>query len=358
MTTAADLLYEIETEILLNIARLLGKGAVATADWKLKKLAQLGALRRENIAVIQKYRDAVAAQSDLDISKSAFDQLLKTDTLFQRAEGEGATILAALPADADPVIREIVARWQLSARSAYNITIQSLLVGADDIFRETLEMATTQYLVGESSGREALRSVCDKWLENGGIKIIDKGNHRWSAEGYASMVMRTNVRRATTEVTMARTQEYGADLIEVSSHSGARPLCAPYQGRVFSLSGNSDTYPALSTTSYGEAAGLFGINCGHNSFPFFEGISRQTYSPDETEEEVAANAKAYKESQQQRQIERGIRAAKRREQFYQAAGDEDGAAEARAVVKKRQASMRDFIDKTGRTRRRDREQIS
>ena len=64
-----------------------------------------------------------------------------------------------------------------------------------------------------------------------------------------------------------------------------------------------------------------------------------------------ANKKQYEESQVQRSLERKIRAAKR----VVAMGDDSDAAKQR--VKDAQADMREFIAKTGRRRRYDREQI-
>jgi hypothetical protein len=165
--------------------------------------------------------------------------------------------------------------------------------------------------------------------------------------------MRSVTNDVTNEMTNERIRSYGGDLIEISAHSGARPKCAPYQGRIFSLSGTHPKYPAFSITTYGEKDGLFGINCGHQQYPFFEGVSEQTFQPLPT----AKNAESYKESQKQRQYERDIRKAKSRERVLAAAGDEEGAEKARQLVRQRQARMRGFIDDSGRTRRYGREQI-
>jgi tRNA uridine 5-carbamoylmethylation protein Kti12 len=67
----------------------------------------------------------------------------------------------------------------------------------------------------------------------------------------------------------------------------------------------------------------------------------------------AQNNKGYAESQQQRALERRIRAQKRElEALGDMATDDD-----RAKLRQYQADMREFINQTGRTRRYDREQI-
>ena len=80
-----------------------------------------------------------------------------------------------------------------------------------------------------------------------------------------------------------------------------------YQGRIFSrngtagtttdLEGNRISYISLSQTSYGEPDGLFGINCGHQQYPFIPGVSIKAYYPYPEEQ----NAERY----QQRPISSG-----------------------------------------------------
>lgn len=91
------------------------------------------------------------------------------------------------------------------------------------------------------------------------------------------------------------------------------------------------------------------INCGHEPIVVIPGVSIP-HGADAIQDEEA-NKKLYAESQQQRALERKIRAAKR----VVAMGDDSD--EAKQQVKDAQADMREFINKTGRRRRYDREQI-
>lgn len=67
-------------------------------------------------------------------------------------------------------------------------------------------------------------------------------------------------------------EKKGIDIFKVSTHPGARDLCFPYQGEYFSRNGKSGfleiagkliEYSSLDESSYGEIAGLFGVNCRH-----------------------------------------------------------------------------------------------
>ena len=352
-----ELLYEAENEILTAIARLLGRGSIASAEWKLDRLSKVGGLTDEAAAIIRRYRDAITNGALTEVEQAAMEQLAKSDKVFDAAKRAGATIASPLPADADSAIQTIIRIWQNSARDQMNLAMANLAINAGQLYADTINRTTALVLSGGTTGHEALVQTVREWAGNGIPAIVDRAGRQWSSEAYANMVIRTNVGRVSREVQFERSKEYGADLIEVSSHAGARPLCAPYQGRIYSLSGQSEEYPPFSSTSYGEPAGLFGINCGHFAYTYFPGISRQDYQPDETEEQKAENERVYKESQKQRAIERSIREAKRQAQVFDALGDRKAAAQARALISDRQAAMRAFIDETGRTRQRAREQI-
>lgn len=94
------------------------------------------------------------------------------------------------------------------------------------------------------------------------------------------------------------------------------------------------------------------INCGHYPIPIIPGVTIPHGADNIQPEEE--NAKAYAESQEQRDLERRIREAKR---VVTMAGD-TATKEDKEAVREAQAEMREFIDRTGRTRRYDREQIT
>jgi hypothetical protein len=87
-------------------------------------------------------------------------------------------------------------------------------------------------------------------------------------------------------------------------------------------------------------------------YPYYPGTPK-TFSPYSEKE----NENAYENSQEQRNIERSIRQAKRELSNAESFRDKVLIDEAKQKVSDRQADMRKFIDETNRTRRRDREQI-
>ena len=167
------------------------------------------------------------------------------------------------------------------------------------------------------------------------------------------MDIRTTVSNTANQAQFDRMEAYGLNLVEVSSHSGARPKCAKDQGKIFNrngkggyttdLHGKKIRYYAWSDSSYGEPDGLLGINCGHKIYPFIPGISYQTYFPTDEKE----NNEQYKKVQNQRELERRIRKSKRECTALEAIGDTEGLKKASAVLQKRQRALKQYCSDNG-----------
>lgn len=111
---------------------------------------------------------------------------------------------------------------------------------------------------------------------DGVTAYVDKAGRRWGLYAYCSMVTRTTSRQAENVAVMTRDPEQ--DLFQISSHGTTCPACAPYEGRVYSKSGENPDYPPLSAV-FGkiDAAGpssllnsYLGIhpNCQHVLMPY------------------------------------------------------------------------------------------
>jgi len=68
---------------------------------------------------------------------------------------------------------------------------------------------------------------------------------RYSLKWYAETVARTMHSEARTEATLATMAEYGGDLVRMTFHDGACPLCVPFAGKVYSVSGRHPDFPEL-----------------------------------------------------------------------------------------------------------------
>ena len=104
----------------------------------------------------------------------------------------------------------------------------------------------------------------------------------------------------------------GCELVETSSHAGARPSHAEWQGKVFCIKGHHKRYGDFyRETGYGTGAGLCGWNCYHSFYPYFEGLSTPSFSHDPSKDAGRSNDEDYERQQKQRYYERKIREAKK-----------------------------------------------
>ncbi|WP_394136839.1 phage minor capsid protein [Cytobacillus oceanisediminis] len=349
-----EVFLSIEEEILLNIARILKQGKSLLDEdmerWQTEKLGQLGKLTQRNIITIAKYAELSIETVTSMLEEAGYEAITDSEMELIEAVAQGILIQPPLPKES-PALEAVLMSFQRQARQTFNLINTTMLSEAQHVYLNILNETTGKVLAGTKTPRQALAETARRWAREGIPALKDKAGRKWSTEAYVSMVTRSMSNNVANEMQFVRMDEYGLDLVEVSSHSGARPRCAPFQGRIFSRSGNSNKYPALSSTSYGEAAGLRGVNCRHVFYPYIEGFSKRSYKS----YPAAENRKAYEESQQQRKLERDIRKAKRELAMMMEINDTYGINDAEEKVKEAQYRMRQFIKETGRTRRYERE---
>jgi len=354
-TPVVEVYLSIEEQILINIARRLSKHrSLLTEDdilaWQMEQLKMLGDLSKENIKTIAKYSGLAV----LEIEKMLKEVGYSGANLFEGEMKEAAQmglLTNPAPVEASVALETVLLTYQAQALDTFNLVNTTLLHQSQQAHLDIVNQTVGKVLVGVLTPSQALRETASKWANEGIPALIDKAGRRWSTEAYLNMVTRSTSNNIANDMQFARMDEYGADLIEISSHLGARPRCAPYQGRIYSRSGKHKKYPPLSSTSYGEIAGIKGINCHHVFFPFIEGISKQRFHPYDAKQ----NKKAYEQSQKQRYLERDIRKSKRELSMMEAMKDEPGIQMAKQKVRHKQANMREFINETGLTRQYSRE---
>lgn len=366
--------------LIVNIAKHLGTGkAFRTAGWETRKLAELGQLTQENARIINEETRRVPEEIRKALDEVSKIALADIERAIREAIAKGA--IEEAPADSvQNLLRDLSGQavddanlvntvMLQSGQSAYLQAVNNMVIWENQLLdaaaaQKTLNDAATAVTIGTETRRQALQKAISQMADKGIYGFVDRAGRHWSPEAYMSMDIRTTVHNAAIQSIRVRQEDYGSDIFQVSSHAGARPLCYPYQGKFYSWGSGSGTftdgagvqhaYAPLDSTSYGQAAGLFGINCGHYPMPQIPNV---TFPQDKKIESKAENDRLYQESQEQRALERRIRDAKRKQAAFQAAGLPEAADRQRALVRQRQAAMREFIAKTGRARRYDRESI-
>lgn len=366
-----DVYNELESDLLVSIARKLALGFEnsPTAKWKMQKLAEMGKLNTENLEIIARYSGIApdALGNALEIAaRTAIDELEPAMRALALKNLSGKTVprvsrsvkqtLSMYQSQAKATLNLVNTVMGYKAKGAYvkavNRVAELAEIAEEQGLLNALNKAAGSVITGAVSRQSALRTCIKEMSEKGIPAFVDKAGREWTPEAYINMDIRTTVSNVAHETSFARMDECGVNLLEVSSHIGARPLCEPYQGKIFNrlntsgvthdLNGGEIPYAPWSSTSYGKAAGLLGINCHHQVYPFFPGLSLQTYFPKETE----ANAKRYKEVQGQRALERRVRQSKRECEMLKVAGDKEGLKAARTALTARTASLKRYcVDK-------------
>lgn len=328
---------DAETILLNRVARRLARG-ITDPGWTEAKLAEVQALERElrqSIAGLP-----AAAQRELD------DVLLNSYVQGHRSGYAHAGVVGPLEGELTrthvAAVKALVSQT-MSDFSRANITIlrQSL-----DIYRSVIADSVGSAVAGSVTRQQATQSALDRWAMRGIRGFTDTAGRRWDLGSYSEMATRTAITRSHLEGRMGALRDLGYELFVVSGGQSSCPLCNEWAGRILSESPHPQ---ATATVAQARSSGLFHPNCGHTIDLYQRGFT----PPPPTAKERKADVARYEILQQQRGMERDLRAWKRREAV---AITPDAQRKARAQIRERQARLRAFTQQHGTRRLYHREQ--
>ena len=385
----AEVYGAITDQILINLSRYFpfydaGDPLPESAfKYQAKMLAQLGQVNKDTIQIIRNGLDDADQALKNSLEQAIIDAVRGSEPELIEAVRKGVLTPAGIPVVSPNQTRAFQLYYQQSAdklnlvntvmlestKSAYQQTVTDVVSEIElaerlNATQQALDIAAGETITGVSSWNQAIRHATDRMRDRGITGFIDHAGRQWSAEAYTAMDIRTTMFNTARSAVWETNQDFGNDLYLVSYHNGARPLCYPYQNKVISstdsartvydLDGNPIEVIAQSATSYGQAAGLFGINCKHYPTPFIPGVSVADGKPQSKEE----NDKAYAESQEQRRLERKLREEKRDLLSAKAQGaPQEEIDKLQAKCRQSSQDIDDFCQSTGRARHRDREAV-
>jgi hypothetical protein len=377
----AEVYGAVTDRILINLAGYFpyvkpGEELPGAFEYQARMLAQMGQVNRETVDIIMKSLDGADAALRGALETAILDALKSEEPKLRKAAEQGL-LGSNIPPEVAPGQMQAFKSYYAQSADKLNLVNTVMLESTQAAYTATVSDAVNriqntqailntgagEVITGVSTWNTAMHDAVQKMVANGLTGFIDHGGHRWSPEAYVAMDIRTTMFNTSRAAINERAQEYGCDLYQVSSHNGARPLCYPWQGKVISRSGWTGTVEDLDGNkvtvhseseieSFRYGGGLFGVNCGHYPMNFIPGVSTIKGEPQDEEE----NAKTYEESQQQRALERKLRAERRDLEVMKAQGaDEEAIKAQRAKVRKASEDIDQFCDDTGRARRRNRE---
>ena len=347
----ASVYSQIEAEMLDVLTRKMIGGDISgqVSQTALVLLSQGSS--GELLSVLNKYKgeidDAVAEEVTKALRRSDNDDLSR----IKRGMGvDLPSITTRQMAVTVAGIRDILARENLA-----------MVQSAQTEFLNQATWAITQVNTGMMTTERALH-VAVRNLERKGLTLVSYRNTetgRQTVRNKVDVAVRRHIRTQIHQASMRRTEQVlddaGVELVEVSSHGGARPSHAKWQGKVYSRNGDKVIdgvrYRDFKTAcNWGDVAdGIGGANCRHSYAAWFPGMKRM-YEHEPEHPSGLSNEEVYGLTQKQRAMERGVREAKRElrgaEQIYEkdpSLANQANAARAKLVLQDRQAKLRQLV---------------
>ncbi|MFE7128952.1 phage minor capsid protein [Streptomyces sp. NPDC057617] len=343
-------LYEsAETALLERLAAALEAG-IDSPRWAELKLAAVGNLRSavEIIsAALQQDADGATARALI----AAYNRGRQAAVAEMGGLDIGRELVARDVLPNAPVVDRLAASLAEDTRPLYVRITRAII----DTYRRVIARASGTVLLGAMTRRQAAQQALNEFANKGITGFVDAAGRSWNLASYAEMAVRSVTARAAVEGHTDALTELGLALVIVSDAPLECPLCRPWEGEILTINGQSGPHTVrvdhavqptrllarrrtvavhvAGSLTEARAAGLFHPSCRHSLAAYLPGVT--TRPPHH-----ATPGTTYADTQRQRQIERHIRAWKRRQAV---ALDEVTRRRAGAYVRKWQAAQRAHV---------------
>ena len=334
---------ELEIRIMEDIVRRIKENGISTAsaDWQITRLQQLG----KSEAEIRKW-----IQDALNASNEEMNRIF-SDEAYREYYGHGHAYklagLTQIPFEENIGLQQLLGSVRQQLQGEYENLAGSMGFALRDpatgrikysplmdYYRSTMDQAVIDIHSGAFDYNTVLKRTINQ-LTSSGLRWIDyDSGHRDRVDVAARRAVLTGFRQVQGKINEQVAAQLGTDTYEVSYHVGARPDHQPWQGKVWSMK------ELIEVCGLGTGPGLLGWNCRHDYKPFIPGISSRTYTDEQLsqmlEEENTPreyNGKkytTYEALQQQRKMERNMRAQRQKIKLLQ----EGGAGEKEIILAK------------------------
>lgn len=156
-----------------------------------------------------------------------------------------------------------------AVQEAAKETMQSLLQATqrtgERVKKRVREVVKEEVLSQTATGRRADgRRIAKRLAEEGIYGITDKRGRFIPMDEYARVVSHVKLRETHTKGLEGLMEAHGYDLVQISEHVHAPDICTPWEGKVYSLSGNTPGWPKLPKHT------PFHPGCRHVETPFVD----------------------------------------------------------------------------------------
>lgn len=358
-----DLMSEIENEMLARVAyyvRQYGR-VTGTAEFLALKQTQYGLLHRDLLKIVAKYSGLTEAEVAAAFTQSAANSLAYDNRILKNYEAAGLftplhPIGATLGATASAAAMQRTLTAAINrALDIQNLTNTSCVQSALEAFTRATDKAYLSIVSGAQSFDAATRQAVDE-IAQMGLSVVEYDRSgreiHYSVEAATRRTLITSVSQVCGKIQEMNMIELGCYLAQTTSHAGARPSHAAWQGGKYWLYKKVKGFGSLvDDCGYGAADGIKGVNCNHDFWPTTPDAPNP-YDRDPAKNQLGIdNDELYYLRQKQRYHERQIRDAKKRQGVFEAAGMTKEAKAAGALVRQRQENIRNFLDENPILRR-------
>jgi hypothetical protein len=143
---------------------------------------------------------------------------------------------------ANNLLGEIIEASNVTLQSAREFLAVARLEG-DEFRSAVLEAVANQQAIGHS-WTMAQKSMKADLASKGITAYIDKMGRRWTLTDYCNMAVRSTASQAEKAAILTKDEH---DLFQIVRIGSTCPVCAVYEGRVYSKSGKNPEYPPLAS---------------------------------------------------------------------------------------------------------------
>lgn len=320
---------DLEERIMQDIVRRIAKTGeiTSTADWQINRLRILGYSSEDIEREIKKTLNASYPEMFELYDKVIEKEYVRNKDIYEQINAK------YIPFEENRQLKQITeAIIDQSCEDLENVTNslgfyldygngRKVLTPLAQVYSGYLDAACYDIVTGAFDYNSVLRRVVTQ-LTNSGLRKIDYSSGRADRVDVAARrAVMTAVSQITGKITEYNAEKLGTEYFEVAWHAGARPTHAVWQGRVWS---KRELYDVC---GLGTVTGLLGVNCYHEYYPFFLGISERNWTDEwldaknlEESEPKKFGEKEYtlyEAKQRQRQMEVAMRAQREKIRLLQ-----------------------------------------
>lgn len=114
-----------------------------------------------------------------------------------------------------------------------------------DLINSITTEASLQSITTDTQKAKLYEETIQTMIDSGIKGFVDEAGRAWELQNYVSMAIQTKVTETVNTAVINTADAVGSDLVRMSSHSTSCPVCALYEGRIYSISGKDKRYPKL-----------------------------------------------------------------------------------------------------------------